>query len=120
LFFFRYQLQQLGIPYACTSWLPHFALHKSYLGTRTAARYFHILYRILFVEIVMSCNCDNSKQSYMGRTRDRREAVHDYQVPGMAYVPWQHWGEVYEPCKALERGTLYPVLDKPFKGGRCG
>jgi hypothetical protein len=88
--------------------------------TRTPKHDFHILYRILFVEIVMSCNCDNSKQSYMGRSRDRREAMHDYQVPGMAYVPWQHWGEVYEPCKALERGTLYPVLDKPFKGGRCG
>lgn len=28
------------------------------------------------------------------------------QVVGMAYVPWQRWGDIYEPCKALARGTL--------------
>lgn len=38
----------------------------------------------------------------------------------MAYVKWQEWQDIYEPCKALERGTLYQALDKPFtgKGGR--
>ena len=38
----------------------------------------------------------------------------------MAYVKWQEWQDIYEPCKALERGTLYLELDKPFtgKGGR--
>ena len=38
----------------------------------------------------------------------------------MAYVPWQQWRDLYEPCKALERGTLFMELDKPFlgKGGR--
>ena len=35
----------------------------------------------------------------------------------MAYVPWQTLQEVYEPVMALERGTLFPELDKPFKGG---
>ena len=35
----------------------------------------------------------------------------------MAYVPWQRWGDIYEPCKALARGTLFAALDKPFKGG---
>lgn len=41
--------------------------------------------------------------------------------PAMAYVPWQKWDELYDPCKALECGTLFPVLNKPFtgKGGRC-
>ncbi len=39
------------------------------------------------------------------------------QVVGMAYVPWQRWGDIYEPCKALSRGTLFAVLDKPFRGG---
>ena len=38
-------------------------------------------------------------------------------VVGMAYVPWQRWGDIYEPCKALARGTLFAALDKPFKGG---
>ncbi len=35
----------------------------------------------------------------------------------MAYVPWQRWGDYYDPCKAFMRGTLFAVLDKPFKGG---
>jgi hypothetical protein len=35
----------------------------------------------------------------------------------MAYVPWQSWNQVYEPPKALERGTLFPELDLPFLGG---
>ncbi|MDY5807398.1 MAG: spore coat associated protein CotJA [Lachnospira sp.] len=40
-----------------------------------------------------------------------------HQVPGMAYVPWQRWGEYYDPCKAFRRGTMFPILDKPFLGG---
>ena len=37
----------------------------------------------------------------------------------MAYVPWQQWQNIYEPCRALERGTIFEELDKPFlrKGG---
>ena len=32
----------------------------------------------------------------------------------MAYVPIQAWGDTYSPCRALSRGTLFPVLDLPF------
>lgn len=39
------------------------------------------------------------------------------QVPGMCYVPWQHWQKIYEPGKALQCGTLFPILFKPFVGG---
>lgn len=42
----------------------------------------------------------------------------DNPVPAMAYVPFQQWGEVYGELKALDRGTLFPVLDKPFYGRR--
>ena len=39
----------------------------------------------------------------------------------MAYVPWQCFDAVYEPDKALEVGTVFPELDKPFlAAGRCG
>ncbi len=34
----------------------------------------------------------------------------------MAYVRWQKLEEMYEPEKALCRGTLFPELDKPFCG----
>lgn len=37
-----------------------------------------------------------------------------WQVPGMAYVPWQNFTKVYDPQKALQAGTIFPELDKPF------
>lgn len=36
----------------------------------------------------------------------------------MAYVPWQKWRNIYEPCKALQIGTIFEELDKPFLGMR--
>ncbi len=40
-------------------------------------------------------------------------------VPAMAYVPFQQWSSsLHSPEKALESGTLFPVLDKPFLCGR--
>lgn len=40
-------------------------------------------------------------------------------VPAMAYVPYQQWNQnLYSAERALEAGTLFPVLDKPFYGGR--
>lgn len=37
-------------------------------------------------------------------------------VVGMAYVPWQTFGQVYDPKRALMAGTIFPELDKPFTG----
>ena len=37
----------------------------------------------------------------------------------MAYVPFQNDSKVYEAETALLRGTLFPVLDKPFLRGGC-
>lgn len=38
---------------------------------------------------------------------------------GMAYVPYQKWKNVYEPSVALERGTVFQDLDKPFLGEKA-
>ena len=38
--------------------------------------------------------------------------------PAMAYVPWQNFTTVYEPDKALEVGTIFPELNRPFLGKR--
>ncbi len=38
-------------------------------------------------------------------------------LPVMAYVPVQQLNAVYDTDKALERGTLFPELDKPWLGG---
>ena len=32
----------------------------------------------------------------------------------MASVPVQKWGRRYDDAKALEQGTIFPDLDKPF------
>lgn len=37
---------------------------------------------------------------------------------GMAYVPWQKWRDIYEPARALNVGTIFAELDKPFLGMR--
>ena len=34
----------------------------------------------------------------------------------MAYVPWQAWRDIYEVERALDRGTIFCELDKPFLG----
>lgn len=38
---------------------------------------------------------------------------------GMAYVPYQQWGEIYDAKEGFNRGTMFPELDYPFKGGDC-
>lgn len=40
-------------------------------------------------------------------------------VSAMAYVPYQQYEpkNLYSPEQALQQGTLFPVLDKPFFGG---
>ncbi len=63
--------------------------------------------------------------------RDSDEAPSDELLPqpqtafpastplGMAYVPFQQWGEPFDAETALSRGTLFPELDLPFMGGGC-
>ena len=33
----------------------------------------------------------------------------------MVYSPKQTWGATYDPSLALQRGTLFPELDKPWE-----
>lgn len=41
-------------------------------------------------------------------------------VEAMAYIPFQQQNsKTYSPAQALESGTIYPVLDKPFYGSKC-
>ncbi len=34
----------------------------------------------------------------------------------MAYIPMQKWRDIYDPEVALERGTVFAELDKPWLG----
>ena len=38
----------------------------------------------------------------------------------MAYVPWQQFGNLYEPDQALRNGTVFQDLNKPFHGSMKG
>ena len=41
-------------------------------------------------------------------------------VEAMAYIPFQMQNsKTYAPAQALESGTIYPILDKPFYGSKC-
>lgn len=39
---------------------------------------------------------------------------------GMCYVPWQEWGELYDPRTALKEGTMFKELNLIFCGKRGG
>ncbi len=71
-----------------------------------------------------SANPANTSQSCprrMDGCPDTRDFFPEGTAIAMAYVPWQRWRDLYEPCRALECGTIFAELDKPFlgKGGRC-
>ncbi len=38
----------------------------------------------------------------------------------MVYAPCQPWQNLYEPDRALTRGTLFAALDLPFLGSQRG
>ena len=43
----------------------------------------------------------------------------DHMAPGMCYVPWQKWQNIYKPENALCAGTIFQELDLAFLGRRC-
>lgn len=55
-----------------------------------------------------SCEYNDDDWKYEGRENIDRFPV------GMCYVPWQYMDIVYEPDDALQIGTIFPELDKPF------
>ncbi|WP_243095267.1 spore coat associated protein CotJA [Lachnotalea sp. AF33-28] len=70
---------------------------------------------------MQDCGCNTA-----GRTNDRMDARMDARMDtpdtfpvAMAYVPWQRWKEPYDLECGLNKGTIFPELDKPFMIGRC-
>ena len=50
---------------------------------------------------------------------EMRPAIPVDATPTMAYIPFQLDLMSYETDKALNTGTLFPTLDKPFLGRRA-
>lgn len=43
----------------------------------------------------------------------------DHMAPGMCYVPWQKWEDIYSPEEGFTRGTIFAQLDKSYIGRKC-
>lgn len=59
----------------------------------------------------------NAQKGMVAVVTDNVIAIDNKSV-AMAYVPWQRWQETYPLDRALECGTLFPELFKPFMGRR--
>ena len=57
-----------------------------------------------------------SRCDKMNGCPDTHDHFPDDMPIAMAYVPWQQWRNLYEPCRGLESGTIFMELDKPFLG----
>ena len=64
--------------------------------------------------IMGNCNRSNMGQRECGERYDM-SSCQDFAL-AMAYVPWQHFEHVYEPDRALQVGTIFPEINKPFYG----
>ena len=67
------------------------------------------------------CGCDHDKPSCgCNPGCDADSSLYNDPLKGMAlaigYVPWQQWCKVYDLCKGLQQGTIFPPLDLPFYG----
>lgn len=68
-------------------------------------------------EVKQDCGCNQEVKQSCG-CKDNILWGEDYPI-GMAYVPCQNFGNLYEMDKALQVGTIFVELDKPFTVGNC-
>ena len=50
---------------------------------------------------------------------DPMERLGEAFPPVMSYVPWQQWGDLYDPECGLKQGTIFKDLNYIFCGTRC-
>ena len=62
----------------------------------------------------MEITNQNGADQYLGISK-----LPDDTVTAMAYVPFQTDTSQFNPDEALEKGTLFKNLNKPFLEGRC-
>ena len=64
---------------------------------------------------------NGNSQSCSSMRKDQEMYSHlKHLIPAMAYVPYQEFAPTFELCKALQAGTIFPQLCKPFCGRRGG
>ena len=65
------------------------------------------------------CTCPTGGTGSTGSTGGENttpEVSCPYPPLSMVYSPAQSWGGLFEPDQALQQGTLFRCLDKPFTG----
>lgn len=70
----------------------------------------------------MRSSCQEAEPICMPTCHDSDSScmnLHDMAI-AMAYVPWQHFNSMYELPMALQVGTIFPELNKPFRGSKGG
>lgn len=68
-------------------------------------------------------HCNSMKQNMPGTGNRADQEMYSHLkhlVPAMAYVPCQEFAPTFELKKALQVGTIFPELCKPFCGRRGG
>ena len=61
-------------------------------------------------------NCMDNCRNMRDEGCDRGNAPVEKMMPGMAFVPWQEWEDIYCIEEGIERGTIFAQLDKPWIG----
>lgn len=59
-----------------------------------------------------SCGCNSNCDADSSSYNDPLAGM----APTIGYVPWQQWCKIYDLCKGLNQGTIFPSLDLPFFG----
>jgi len=69
----------------------------------------------------LECPCYAMDSQYDCDSKEERTVFPAVTPVGMAYVPFQQWGNVYKSGEGFEKGTMFPVLYMPFApdGGDC-
>ncbi len=61
-----------------------------------------------------------TKENFVPKTKSFSRTPLDELPLTMAYVPCQKLSATYDQSQALNNGTLFPELCKPFYGNKCG
>ncbi len=84
---------------------------------QTAGRQSRTMYDDNGRSMEVECVCSVSKKNC--HVEDAMEKLGNQFPLVMSYVPWQQWGDLYEPDCGLMEGTIFKDLNKIFCGVRC-
>ncbi len=63
-------------------------------------------------------SCNAPCQNFRENSNMNDPHMLDYKSLAMAYVPWQKWGNLYQPEEGFHTGTIFRSLNLPFTGRR--